>query len=120
MKTRLNNLRLAGSDFNKYQLVLKKGKIIKASDILVLKTLGIKNVKVKKKPKIVFIATGNEITNKEIIPEWKVRNSNGSYIKSFSKILPLDIKEEEILRDGDEKKFLGKLIDVSIILPENP
>ena len=74
-----------------------------------LKTLGIKNIKVKKKLKIVFFATGNEITNKEKIPCWKVRNSNGSYIKTFSKILPLDIKEKGILRDNDEKKFLDEL-----------
>ena len=80
---KFNNLRFAGSDFKKGQLVLKKGDIIKASDILVLKTLGIKYIKVKKKLKIVFFATGNEITNNEIIPYWKVRNSNGSYIKAF-------------------------------------
>ena len=106
---KFNNLRFAGSDFKKGQLVLKKGEIIKASDILVLKTLGIKNIKVKKKIKIVFFATGNEITNNQIIPYWKVRNSNGSYIKAFSKILPLDIKEKGILRDNDEKKFLKEL-----------
>ena len=106
---KFNNLRFAGSDIKKGQLVLKKGEIIKASDILVLKTLGIKNIKVKKKLKIVFFATGNEITNKERIPCWKVRNSNGSYIKTFSKILPLDIKEKGILRDNDEKKFLDEL-----------
>ena len=106
---KFNNLRLTGSDFKKGQLVLKKGEIIKASNILVLKTLGIKNIKVKKKIKIVFFATGNEITNNEIIPYWKVRNSNGSYIKAFSKILPLDIKEKAILRDNDEKKFLKEL-----------
>ena len=106
---KFKNLRFTGSDFKKGQLVLKKGEIIKASDILVLKTLGIKNIKVKKKIKIVFFATGNEITNNEIIPYWKVRNSNGSYIKAFSKILPLDIKEKAILRDNDEKKFLKEL-----------
>jgi len=106
---KFHNLRFAGSDFKKGQLVLKKGDIIKASDILVLKTLGIKNIKVKKKIKIVFFATGNEITNNQIIPYWKVRNSNGSYIKVFSKILPLDIKEKAILRDNDEKKFLKEL-----------
>jgi|TARA_B100000929_G_scaffold282927_1_gene263425 molybdopterin molybdotransferase len=106
---KFNNIRFAGSDFKKGQLVLKKGDIIKASNILVLKTLGIKNIKVKKKLKIVFFATGNEITNNEIIPHWKVRNSNGSYIKAFSKILPLDIKEKGILKDNDEKKFLIEL-----------
>ena len=49
----------------------KKGDLIKPPDILVLKTLGIKSVEVKKKIKIIFFATGNEITNKDI-PNWKV------------------------------------------------
>ena len=106
---KLNYIRLAGIDFKKGQIILRKGDIIKPSHMLVLKTLGIKNIKVKKKLKIVFFATGNEITNNEIIPYWKVRNSNGSYIKAFSKILPLDIKEKAILRDNDEKKFLKEL-----------
>ena len=106
---KFNNLRFAGSDYKKGQIVLKKGDIIKPPDILVLKTLGIKNIKVRKKLKIIFFATGNEIVNKENIPNWKVRNSNGYYIKSFSKILPLEIKEKSILRDYDERKFLREL-----------
>ncbi len=107
--SKFNNLRFAGSDYKKNQLVLKKGDLIKPPDILVLKTLGIKSVKVKKKIKIIFFATGNEITNKEDIPNWKVRNSNGSYIKSFTKVLPLEINEKSILRDKDEIKFSREL-----------
>ena len=107
--SKFNNLRFAGSDYKKNQLVLKKGDLIKPPDILVLKTLGIKSIKVKKKIKIVFFATGNEITNKENIPNWKVRNSNGSYIKSFTKVLPLEINEKSILRDKDEIKFSREL-----------
>ena len=106
---KFNNLRFAGSDYKKGQIVLKKGDIIKPPDILVLKTLGIKHIKVRKKLKIIFFATGNEIVNKENIPNWKVRNSNGYYIKSFSKILPLNIIEKSILRDNDEKKFLKEI-----------
>ncbi len=106
---KFNNIRFSGSDYKKGQIVLKKGDIIKPSDILVLKTLGIKHIKVRKKIKIIFYATGNEITNHENIPNWKVRNSNGYYLKSFSKILPLEIKEKSILRDRDERKFLREL-----------
>ncbi len=106
---KFNNFRFAGSDYKRGQVVIKKGHIIKPSDILILKTLGIKNIKVKKKLNIIIFATGNEITNQEKIPNWKVRNSNGSYIKSFSKILPLKIIEKSILRDNDEKKFLNEV-----------
>ena len=106
---KFNNLRFAGSDFKKKQIILKKGDLIKPPDILILKTLGIKSIKVKKKIKIIFFATGNEITNKENIPNWKVRNSNGSYIKSLSKVLPLEVHEKSILRDYDELKFSREL-----------
>ena len=106
---KFNNFRFAGSDYKRGQVVIKKGHIIKPSDILILKTLGIKNIKVKKKLNIIIFATGNEISNQEKITNWKVRNSNGSYIKSFSKILPLKIIEKSILRDNDEKKFLNEV-----------
>ena len=107
--SKFNNLRFAGSDYKKGQIVLKKGDLIKPSDVLALKTLGIRKIQVNKKIKIVLFATGKEISNNQIIPSWKVRNSNGSYIKSFSKILPLKINEKSILRDKDEKKFLSEL-----------
>ena len=41
-------------------------------------SLGVKKILVKKKPKIIFFSTGNEIVDykKKNIPAWKVRNSN--------------------------------------------
>ena len=48
---KFNNLRFSGSDYKKGQVVLKKGDLIKPSDILALKTLGIKKINVKKKLK---------------------------------------------------------------------
>ena len=102
---KFNHIRFKGSDYRRGQIILKKGDLIKSSDILVLKTLGISKIKVKKKVKVIFFPTGNEITNKKKIYPWQVRNSNGSYIETFSKILPIDIIEKKILRDNDEQKF---------------
>ena len=50
-----------------------------------MKTLGVKKVSVKKKINIIFYSTGNEITNKEQIPPWKIRNSNSFYLNSLTK-----------------------------------
>tara|TARA_B100000686_G_C16777852_1_gene969757 strand:- start:591 stop:1832 length:1242 start_codon:yes stop_codon:yes gene_type:complete len=118
-----NHIRFEGSDFKKGQIILKKGDIIKASNILVLKALGVNKIKVKKKLKIILYSTGNEITNKKHIPYWKVRNSNSSYLKAFTKIIPLDIEEKKILKDNDEKKFskelkknINKKIDIVITM----
>ena len=77
------HIRYVGSDYKKKDLILKKGTIIQPSHILAFKTLGIRNIKVKKKPNVLFFSTGNEITNNESTDNWKVRNSNSHYIKSY-------------------------------------
>ena len=81
--SKYQHVRFKGSDFKKGDLLFKKGTILQSNHILALKTLGIKNIKVKKIPNILFFSTGNEITNLEKIPDWKVRNSNSHYIQSF-------------------------------------
>ena len=100
-----NYIRFKGSDYKKGDTLISKGQLITASHILAFKTLGIEKVLVKKKPKIIFYTTGNEISNKNKIPDWKVRNSNSHYLKSFLKNLPIIFKEKTILRDTDLIKF---------------
>ena len=43
------HIRYVGSDYKKKDLIIKKGTIIQASQVMAFKTLGIKNIKVKKK-----------------------------------------------------------------------
>jgi len=68
------HIRYAGSDYKKKDLIVKKGTIIQSSHILTFKTLGVKNIKVKKKPNILFFSTGNKISNNKNISNWKVIN----------------------------------------------
>ena len=105
-KIKKNNfIRFLGSDFKKSERIIKKGEIINSQHILAFKTLGVKKILVKKKPKIVFYTTGNEVSNNSKIPDWKVRNSNSHYLKSFLQNLPFDFIEKKILRDNDLIKF---------------
>ncbi len=105
-KIRRNNfIRFSGSDFKKGEKVILKGESINPRHILAFKSLGIKKILVKKKPKIIFYSTGNEISNKYKIPSWKIRNSNNYYLKSFTENLPFSFQEKKILRDNDQKKF---------------
>ena len=67
--------------------------------------MGIKKVKVKKKLNILFFSTGNEISNHENIPNWKVRNSNSHYIKSLSNHFLFNFINGGILKDNHEKIF---------------
>ena len=83
---KFNHARFKGSDFKKSQLIIKKGTIIQPNHILALKTVGVAKIKVKKKLNVLFFSTGNEISNSNKIPSWKVRNSNSSYIESLNNI----------------------------------
>ena len=47
--SKYNHVRFAGSDFKKKEIIVKKNTIIQPNHILAFKTLGIKNITVKKK-----------------------------------------------------------------------
>ena len=100
-----NHVRFVGSDYKKKEIILKKNTIIQPNHILALKTLGVKNIIVKKKINILFFSTGNEISNNDNIPNWKVRNSNSHYIKNLSDNFLFNFKDGGILKDSHEKKF---------------
>ncbi len=102
---KFENVRFKGSDYKKGNLLLSKGTIIQSNHILALKTLGIKKVKVKKKPNILFFSTGNEITNKDKILDWEVRNSNCHYINSLKHNFLFNFKDGGILRDNQSNLF---------------
>ena len=98
-------IRKAGTDFKKNSKIINKGEFVNPSHILAFKTLGIKEIMVKKKPKIIFYPTGNELSEKKNIPNWKIRNSNTSYLQSFVKNLPINFIEKKILKDKDVDVF---------------
>ena len=102
-------VRFAGSDYKKNDVVVSKGSIIQPNHLLALKTLVIKKIKVKKKPNILFFSTGNEISNNENIPSYKVRNSNNNYIQSLSANFLFHFINGGILKDNHEKVFHKKI-----------
>ena len=101
--------------------MLKKGEQIQANHLITLATLGIKEILVKKTPKIIFFGTGNEITDyrKKNISLWKVRNSNNLYFSAFGKNLNLEVIDGGIIKDNEAyklKKALQKTIRSDIDL----
>ena len=104
-----NHVRFAGSDFKKKEIVVKKNTIIQPNHILAFKTLGIKKIKVKKKINILFFSTGNEISNNDDIPEWKVRNSNSHYIRNLDENFLFNFKDGGILKDHHQKIYKSKI-----------
>ena len=107
--TKYNHVRFAGSDFKKKEIVVKKNTVIQPNHILAFKTLGIKNITVKKKINILFFSTGNEISNNDNIPSWKVRNSNSHYIKNLNENFLFNFKNGGILKDNHKNIFKSKI-----------
>ena len=106
---KFQNIRFKGSDYKKKDLLIKKNTIINSNHIMALKALGVGTIKVKKKINIVFFSSGNEISEKNNISKWEVRNSNHHYIKSLKNNFLFNFKNLGILKDYDEKKFYNKL-----------
>tara|TARA_B100000963_G_scaffold195248_1_gene169984 strand:- start:761 stop:2002 length:1242 start_codon:yes stop_codon:yes gene_type:complete len=109
---KFENVRLKGSDYKIGDLVIKKNTLINSSHIKAFKALGIENIKVKKKINVVFFSSGNEISEKNQIASWKIRNSNHHYLKSLNNNFLFNFKNLGILRDNDENKFLKKLLKI--------
>tara|TARA_B100001057_G_scaffold156724_2_gene157259 strand:- start:5501 stop:6754 length:1254 start_codon:yes stop_codon:yes gene_type:complete len=102
---KFENVRFKGSDYKKGDLLISKGTILQSNHILGLKTLGIKKIRVKKKPNILFFSTGNEITNEDNISDWEIRNSNCYYIYSLNRNFFFNFKDGGILRDNQSNLF---------------
>lgn len=105
------NITKSGADIKKGDLVLKKESFITPSKIGVLAALGIKEVKVFRKPEIALIPTGNEILPLEKeLQAGKVYNINSFTISSLVKengcipiVFPICPDEEEELRKSVDK-----------------
>ena len=104
-----SHIRFAGSDFKKGEVILKKNNIVQPNHILALKTLGVKKIKVKRKINILFFSTGNEITDKDNVPSWKVRNSNSHYIKNLNENFLFNFENGGILKDNHQSIFKSEI-----------
>jgi len=114
-------VRFGGEDYKPGNLVVKKGEQIQANHLITFAALGIKEISVKKVPKIIFFGTGNEIVHykKKNIPIWKVRNSNNLYFSVFGKSLNLEIIDGGVIKDNEPyklKKALQKTMKSDIDL----
>mgnify|MGYP000520648194 FL=1 len=107
------NFRPAGENIRKHQLVIKSGHLLNTTEIGLASSLGMKNLVVNKKLKIVIVSTGNEIIQAgEKLNSGLVYDSNGPMI--FNSCLETGNEPylNEIIKDNPEKLkfFLKKLI----------
>jgi len=84
-----------GSEIARKDLILNKGHILRVQDLGLISILGIRKLKVFKKPRVAIIPTGSELTNDINDAKWgKILNTNSTVISNLVQIsggIPLDL-----------------------------
>ena len=73
------NVAFAGEDVKRGELVLRKGQVLRPQDLALLKSLGFRTVRVKRKPVVGIIVTGDELIeefDEEALKAGKIIDSN--------------------------------------------
>ncbi len=71
------NVRYAGEDVRKGEIVIKKGTVLKSGHIGLLASLGLAKIKVFRPPRVAILATGDELVEiGQRLSPGKIRNSN--------------------------------------------
>lgn len=99
-----DNYCFIGEDINKGELLVKKGQLLTYVHIGVLSSMGISKVKVKARPKIALIVTGDEVgIPGQPLKEGKIYDSNLHLI--YSRLNEFGLKPiiSEIIGDSPEK-----------------
>jgi molybdopterin molybdotransferase len=104
------NVRYAGEDLKVGTAVLKSGKLLKPADIGLIASLGIGEVKVKRRLRVAFFATGDELASIGApLKEGEVYDSNRYTLHGMLARLGVEIIDMGVVRDDPaalEKAFL--------------
>ena len=72
------NIALFAEDIKQGDMVLPKGTLIEPQHVAILAAVGVSQVQVALKPKVVVLSTGDELVETDVIPKaGQIRNSNG-------------------------------------------
>jgi molybdopterin molybdotransferase len=103
------NIRRVGEDIARGTLALRKGTVIRPSEIGLMASLGHSSVKVIRRPVVAVFSTGNELVEIDhVLPEGKIHDSNLYSIAALVKRYGCIPKVLGIARD-DEAELVGKL-----------
>lgn len=107
------NVAFAGEDVKKGEIILRKGQVLRPQDLALLKSIGFRTVKVKRKPRVGIIVTGDELIeefDEDALKAGKILESNSVMLKGlvrqyfgepvFYGVLPDD---EEAIRDAIDR-----------------
>ena len=115
------NVRYAGEDVKKGELVIKRGALLKSGHIGLLASLGISKARVFRKPEVAILATGDELVEiRQKLAPGKIRNSNAYSLYSqvlragaFPVLLGIARDRKEDLRSKIGKGLKADMLLVS-------
>jgi molybdopterin molybdotransferase len=103
------NVRYAGEDLTKGKTILAPGRLIRPAEIGLIASLGIGAVKVKRRLRVAFFATGDELASiGETLKEGEVYDSNRYTLHGMLARLGVEIIDMGVVRDDPtllEKAF---------------
>ena len=94
------NVRYAGEDLTKGKTILAPGRLIRPAEIGLIASLGIGEVKVKRRLRVAFFATGDELASiGETLKEGEVYDSNRYTLHGMLARLGVEIIDMGVVRD---------------------
>ena len=100
--TKINNIRNKGCDFKQGTVCLKKNSALSARSISLASSMNLKKLKVRSKPKIAIIITGDEIRSKNN-PNGEVLSSNTVILTQLISLFGGTVTQIKISEDSKEK-----------------
>jgi len=109
-----------GSEIARNDLLLSEGHVLRTQDLALVSMLGIRKLKIFKKPTVAIIPTGNELTNEiNVAKGGKILNTNSRVISDLIEISggkPLDLGITPDNNDKIKNKIRVALSESDIIL----
>lgn len=97
------NVGLAGEDVKKGEIIARKGDVLRAHHLALLRSAGVEEVRVFRKPRALVVPTGDELVRPgEKLVEGKVYESNGIMISSYLREWGAEVEVADTVPDSRE------------------
>lgn len=112
----LENVRRKGEDFQTEDIIIANGTRIMPKHIMALASFGVTHIKVRKRPTISILTTGNELISyneqtRGPLPAGKIRDNNGPYLLTALKLLGAEPRIHKTIPD-DSQAFIHQLEEI--------
>jgi molybdopterin molybdotransferase len=109
----VNNIRFAGEDLKKGEVLIPKGKLLNKQHIGLMAMVGCTNPLVYKQPKVGILCTGSELVDPDTTPGVSgIRNSNGAQLQAQLRSLNVVGDNYGIVKD--DKASIRQVIESNI------